>query len=431
MLMSRKTSTAFLVLALFMLFPAVILHPADFVSASSSEGWIRTYGGTNRDIAESLIQSSDGGYALAGYTNSSGGGGYEFWLVKSDSSGNMEWNKTYGIAGSNFGKCAMQTRDGGYAVAGDTDSGAWLVKTDSTGNMEWNRTYGGSTSASWIVQTNDGGYALAGANVVSSTGADAFWLVKTDQSGYTLWSKTYTEQVVSGVAQSAIQTLDGGYAMVGYGDNEDFLLVKTNLLGDLEWSKTYGSQDKDSGFSIVQTSDGGYVLAGLLWNRSGTGSAGLIKTNSAGNTLWMKNYPGGSPLSMVGTSDGGYVLCSGVTLVKTDSEGNMLWTKGLGFATDATTVLQAHSVIQTGDGGYAITGSASSLGSDGQDWISYAWIVKTDSQGSYPPFSSPSPTATPLNTALDPFTATLIAATVVSVAIIGVGLLVYFKKRKR
>jgi len=376
--MSRKVLAAFFVLALFMLFPTVILHPVNFVSASSTEGWVRTYGGANLESAESLIQTSDGGYAIGGKTGSGA------LLLKTDSYGNMEWNQTYGGGGA---LSLVETSDGGYALAGGTR----LVKTDAYGNMEWNRTLWGGNMAYSLIQTNDGGYALAGNNGDARYGDEYFWLVKTDEMGYTKWSKTY-ETVIAGEAHSVIQTLDSGYAMLGSNSyNPDFLLVKTDSSGELEWSKTYGSEDKDFGWSIVQTSNGGYALAGMLWNRSGTGHAGLIKTDSNGNMLWMRNYHGGTPLSMVGTSDGGYVLCSGLTLVKTDSEGNMLWTKGLDFATNAT-VAQARSVIQTRDGGYAITGTGSPLDSDGQPLgdgqVSYAWIIKTDPEGNIPEFPS-------------------------------------------
>jgi predicted secreted protein len=128
-------------------------------------GWSKTYGGTNANVAYALVQTSDGGYALAGYTNSFGAGGYDFWLVKTDSNGNMQWNKTYGGTGDDEAAALVQTTDGGYALAGYTNSfGAggydfWLVKTDSNGNMQWNKTYGGSGNdyASDLVRTSDGG----------------------------------------------------------------------------------------------------------------------------------------------------------------------------------------------------------------------------------------------------------------------------------
>jgi hypothetical protein len=122
-----------------------------FLGLTGQQGWNRTYGGTNGDQAYALVQTADGGYALAGYTNSFGAGGYDFWLVKTDASGTVQWNRTYGGSNENdFVTVLMQTVDGGYALAGDTysfgvgNADAWLVKTDASGNMQWNKTYGGT-----------------------------------------------------------------------------------------------------------------------------------------------------------------------------------------------------------------------------------------------------------------------------------------------
>ena len=136
----------------------------------SATTWNKTYGGTKDDDAEALVQTNDGGYAVAGQTMSSGAGLEDFWLVKTDASGNMQWNKTYGGTSYDEAWALVQTTDGGYALAGRTASfGAggydfWLVKTDASGNMQWNKTYGGTNDdfAFALVQTSDGGYALAG-----------------------------------------------------------------------------------------------------------------------------------------------------------------------------------------------------------------------------------------------------------------------------
>jgi len=375
--MARKALAAFFVLAFFTLFPAIILHPVNFVFASSAEGWIQTYGGKGHFYAESFVQASDGGFVIAGLTESGA------LLLKTDFYGNMEWNRTYGGAGSDAAKSLIETSDGGYALV----SGTWLVKTDAYGNMEWNRTLLGGNAAYSLIQTSDGGYAIAGSSGDVAHGEEPyFWLVKTNELGYNRWSKTY-ETVMTGGAASVIQTLDGGFAMLGSNSfNPDFLLVKTDSSGELEWSKKYEKPDWDTGRCIVQNSDGGYMLAGTLWNRSGTGHGGLIKTDSNGNMLWMKNYPGGFQLLMAATSDGGYVLCSNLTLFKTDSEGNTLWTKGLDLPTDFSDAWE-FSVIQTHDGGYAIIGAGSSS-DDPSTGITYAWIVKTDPEGNIPEFPS-------------------------------------------
>ncbi len=194
----------------------------------------------------------------------------------------MDWNKTYGSIGSAIGRCVIQTSDGGYAIAGTVNGVAEVVKINSVGNIQWDRTFGEATFANSIIQSSDDGYVLADSTGGSGPSlGDNFWLVKIDSSGGILWSKTY------------------------------------------------GSEDMDAGYSIVQNTDGSFVMAGLLWNRttfadSTSVGVGLVKADSAGNQLWLKNYPGfGSPSSMTRGSDGSYILCSSM-LDKIDAIGNLL-----------------------------------------------------------------------------------------------------------
>ena len=153
--------------------------------------WSQTYGGTDGDYAHSLVETSDGGYTIAGWTNSFGAGKGDFWLVKTDSYGNIEWNQTYGGTDGDYAHSLVETLDGGYALAGDTGSSdmesldVWLVKADIQGNMEWNKTYGGTNAdyAYSLVQTSDGGYAIAGGTSSFGPGDANFWLIKTDAQG--------------------------------------------------------------------------------------------------------------------------------------------------------------------------------------------------------------------------------------------------------
>jgi hypothetical protein len=174
-------------IVLFVLLSFPIINAA----GASLELWSQTYGGTRSDSAEAMVQTSDGGFALAGYTKSFGAGSYDFWLVKTDEYGNMEWNQTYGGTWIDIAYALVETSDGGYAIAGSTESfGAgrrdfWLVKTDGDGNVEWNQTYGGAQHevAYGLVTTSDGGYALAGGTWSFGAGGEDFWLVKTDAQG--------------------------------------------------------------------------------------------------------------------------------------------------------------------------------------------------------------------------------------------------------
>jgi len=353
--------------------------------------WSKTFGGADYDLAWSIVQTSDGGYALAGVTGSYGAGGGDFWIVKTDSSGNEEWSKTFGGERDDWARSVIQTSDGGYALAGGTDSyGAggedfWIVKTDSSGNEEWSKTFGGadSSGAESIVQTSDGGYALAGVTMSYGAGGVDFWIVKAESSGNEEWSKTFGGADYD-FAESIVQTSDGGYALAGstesYGAGGfDFWLVKTDSSGNEEWSKTFGGENDDWAYSVVQTSDGGYVLAGSTMSYGAGGEDfWLVKTDSSGNEEWSKTFGGVNrdwARSVIQTSDGGYALAGG-WLLKTDSSGNEEWSKTFGGANGGT----AWSIVQTSDGGYALAGGSGAnfwlvkLGAPVPDTLSLALI---------------------------------------------------------
>jgi predicted secreted protein len=153
--------------------------------------WSQTYGGTNYDIGNCVVETSDGGYAIAGYTKSFGAGGEDFWLVKTDADGNELWNKTYGGVEDDVAWSLIQTNDDGYCLAGSTHSFGsgggdfWLVKTDALGNLEWNKTYGeiGEDDAYSLLQTTDGGYVLVGSTSSFDSEYIDVLLIKTDEYG--------------------------------------------------------------------------------------------------------------------------------------------------------------------------------------------------------------------------------------------------------
>lgn len=208
---------------------------------ASSEMWSRTYGGPDLDIAYSLVETSDGGYALAGYSGAPdiAYGSADVWLVKTDAYGNIEWNQTYG-KGTVYS--LVETVDGGYALAGFSDSvggprNVLLLKTDANGNMVWNHTYGGANDgeANSLVETSDGGYAIAGTTRSFGAGGADFWLIKTDAYGNVEWNHTYGGADFD-LCYSLIVTSDRGYAIAGYTRSygagaRDFWLVKTDAQG--------------------------------------------------------------------------------------------------------------------------------------------------------------------------------------------------------
>ena len=286
--------------------------------------WNQTYGGTNGDDGYSMVQTADGGYAIAGYTLSFGAGSYDFWLVKTDAAGNHQWNQTYGGASLDYGRSVVQTADGGYAIAGYTLSfGAgsydfWLVKTDAAGNHQWNQTYGGTGSDRGysVVQTADGGYTIVGSTDSFGAGGSDVWLLKTDIAGNHLWNQTYGGTNTD-TGASMVQTADGGYTIAGstnsFGAGSyDVWLVKTDAAGNHLWNQTYGGASSDGGYSVVQTADGGYAIVGYTLSfGAGSYDFWLVKTDAAGNHLWNQTYGGANTdrgYSVVQTADGGYTI---------------------------------------------------------------------------------------------------------------------------
>ena len=397
-----------LILMLILCSVLVTLPKIASVEASSMM-WSQTYGGPNFDGARAIVQTSDGGYALAGRTRSfSADNSTLCWLIKVDSSGNMEWNKTYGgqepISSSAIGFDMVQTNNDGYALTCKIDktvgdeyhSGFWLIKVDSSGNVEWNQTHWGEggTRPYSLIQTADGGYAIVG---------DGFCFVKMDSLGNMMWNKSYGGGGPE-YARSLVQTGDGGYALIGrkftgywpMSDTSVLLLVKTDSSGNVEWNHTYGGEEEANEYlhPLVQTSDGGYAMAGST-DAFGEGGSDfwLIKTDSLGNMIWNKTYGGAGgerAFDLVQTGDGGYAL-TGYThsfgageidfwVVKTDSSGNMQWNQAYGGQGSDT----AWAIVQTVDGGYALAGYTQSFGAGETDF----WVVKTNEYGVIPEFSS-------------------------------------------
>jgi hypothetical protein len=369
-------------------------------SAQAQQTWTRTYGGSGDDVGYSVQQTKDGGYIVAGYTTSFGAGGADMYLIKTDASGDTIWTGTYGGRLADYGYSVQQTTDGGYIIAGSTNSfgsggtHAYLVKTNATGDTMWTKFYGGKNTCyvQAVRQTSDGGYIAAGN---STTSSDTFWgdvyLIKTNASGDTLWTKTYGGNSLD-YANSVQQTTDGGYIVAGYtasfgAGGSDVYLIKTNADGDSLWTRTYGGAQGDYASSVQQTSDSGYIIAGKTYSfGAGSGDVWLIKTNAAGDTLWTKTYGGTENeggYSVQQTKDGGYIVAGytnsfgageyDVYLIKTDAYGDTLWTKTYGGTGDD----EGYSVRQTSDGGYILAGYTNSFGAGGAD----GYLIKTDANG--------------------------------------------------
>jgi len=356
----------------------IIITISLFAQTPPDTTWTRTFGGGQYEWGRKVQQTNDGGYIILGETLSFGAGNFDIWLIKTDYNGYIEWDETYGGLDEDRGYSIQQTNDNGYIIGGTTASYGmgmydfWLIKIDVNGNVEWENTYGG-TGWEWcysVQQTTDGGYITVGAKDPSSMGLFDVWLIKTDSFGNSEWTKTF-EGDSADYGTFVQQTVDEGYIIVGdtysYGaGSRDIWLIKTDENGNEQWTNTFGGSASDRGNCVRQTTDNGFIITGYTKSfGAGDDDVWLIKTDNIGNIDWANTFggtdsDGGECVQQA--SDGGYIVVgytesfgagsSDMWLIKTNNSGETSWTKTIG----GDDYDWGRCVQQTNDEGYIIVG---------------------------------------------------------------------------
>lgn len=297
--------------------------------------WQKSYGGSGTDLARSIIQLSDGSFLIAGYETSADGdvafnhGNYDMWLIKIDAAGNLLWEHTYG--GSNEDDCfdVISTADHGFILTGAAFSldgditnphggvDAWLVKVDSLGMLQWQKTFGGSSDDYFYhtLQTDDGGFITTGftssanGDVSTQIGITDVWVVKTDDSGNIQWEKTYggtqddrsysISKLPGGKFVVAGKTASNDNNVIGNHGGYDLWAFEIDDTGNLLWQKCVGGTNTEYAWDVSATSENGCIISGETFSNNGdiasyhaNGDAWLIRLDSSGNVLWNETFGG-------------------------------------------------------------------------------------------------------------------------------------------
>ncbi|WP_452220623.1 hypothetical protein [Lacinutrix salivirga] len=346
-------------------------------NAQNQLEWSKTYGGSQNDRGNEIIQTQDGGYAIVGYSNSNNGdvtenaGSLDYWVAKLDPSGNITWQKSFGYSGADSGTTIIQTNDNGYLISGVLDVSAsggegntrnaqarhaggdyWTIKLDSSGALEWSKYYGGSFTDTpyGVVQTEDNGFIMVGSSdsadvdITNNKGSYDFWVIKISNTGEILWEKNYGGSEID-EARNITATTDGNYIIAGdtrsnttdVSSNNgaaDLWLVKINPLGEIIWEQNYGGTGFDVARDIKNTQDGGFIISGSsrsadgdVTENKGQNDAWIIKVNSSGSLLWQQSV-GGSDIDFsygVAELNDGSVVAVGES---NSNDGDILENKG-------------------------------------------------------------------------------------------------------
>lgn len=382
-----------IIIALLLLF-ALIVHAQEEPLAVL---WTKTYGGENHEYNWALIELEDNGFLLGGHSLSFGPGGWDVWLVRTDSDGEMIWNRAYGSGDTDYCKSLLQDNDGNFVAVGDFRNGDngwdyWMSKYEQNGDVIWGQVYGddgeeGSRLRGSVIETREGGFVLVGHSESFGAGDEDLFIVRTDEDGDVIWQSTFGDAEDNG-GRAVVETEDGGFAVAGWTwnqepeGNDDAWLVKVDGDGNFEWDSIFNWDDDDSFQAILDLGDG-FALAG------GTSSFGdefdmlLIRTDEEGELLWFQTYGGESSdycRNMIRTAEGGFALvgytnsigagAQDMWLVVTDDEGEELWSETYGGFDDEL----CNTIVCTADDGFALGGWTKSFVED--EGMADYWLVK-------------------------------------------------------
>lgn len=390
--------------------------------------WVKSFGGSGVESAQAIIKTTDGGFAVLGYTGSIDGDisskseeENDYWFLKFDNNGNLQWNKTYGGSKDDIGQSLAQTSDGGYILTGyamSSDGDAsnnegfhdnWILKLNAQGDLEWESSYGfsGHDHSYDILEASQGGYFFTGflditsaradgntekGNSLTSHGVGEFWGTKIDQEGSVQW-RGYFGGTNNDRAHSVVQSDDDGFVMAGFTESDDydisntngsydFWVIKVDAFGNLVWEQTFGGEGIEVSYDIAKTSDGGFVVVGNTFSTNGDillnhgeSDMWIIKLDEEGSLIWEQTY-GGSQFDLaqavVESKDGGLLIAGNskssdqdtssnygendIWLVKTNKTGHLVWQQsfggsGLDFGFD---------LIENSDGSVIVVGQSSS-----------------------------------------------------------------------
>lgn len=402
---------------------------------------VSTFGGNGNDVAKSVISTNDGGYAILGFTSSTDGDittkttdDVDFLLLKYNSQDILEWSKTYGGSDDDRGNQILQTTDNGYVIFGFSNSSDkdvtenngnsdfWISKLSSSGSIQWQKSFGfsGRDYGTSLTITSDGGFLLVGELDVTSSGGEGnfpeksvlhaggdFWTIKLDANGNREWSK-YFGGTFTDTPQAVVQLDDDSYVVTGFSDSSDvdvsnnqgsydFWVIKISNTGELLWEKNFGGSEIDESYDIKKTNDGNLIIVGDtrssdkdVTRNNGGADLWITKITTDGDLIWQKNY-GGSNFdagrAIKNTNDGGFVICGSsrssdkdfinkgqndAWVIKISSTGSTQWQQFVG----GTDIDILHDVAELSNGSFIAVGESASQDEDIEENKGFSDLLK-------------------------------------------------------